>query len=179
MWVHGAAALDPVRQLSTHRNVFVDAMHWRVQIVHSDSELVVFQPEGGGVPHQVSRSAFLSAFKPVMDANFSERRVRIEGASKAKTFTAFVNGETFGGWCLPRFSYETASQIASALGVLRYEALEDRFVTDYGLFSMDDPVAFDCERIRVDGNLITVYPIGARVWSWEICDRKIRGMERA
>lgn len=80
-----------------------------------------------------------------------------------RTFPGFSQGHHWNGWECPAFSFDTAQQIARALGEFQnafYDAAADAFVIE----SDGDEEIYPAVLTETGDK---VYPLGAGVWMWE------------
>ncbi|BBA45377.1 TPA: hypothetical protein ACK3Q6_003778 [Burkholderia cepacia] len=88
------------------------------------------------------------------------------------SYQAYSRGERWNGWECPYFTIEEAMKLLDHpyLHGLRYDAESDKFIMADGDGEDLYQRVFAAEVVRVDGNPIKVYAIGACGWCWNKAD---------
>ena len=102
---------------------------------------------------------------------WSQSRFEIDGLG---TFDGYGDGETWNGWACPVFPLAEADRIAEVFRA-QSDAFEARYDPDTDEYVFRDPeddpdeapLAFGSGTIDVGGELVTVWFIGTRYWTWE------------
>lgn len=83
------------------------------------------------------------------------------------TFEGFESGPSWNGWSCPDFPIQSTLQIIEALNNQKEQKAElvGNDVIVYDGYS-ETTQTFSKKTIRVDGEVIEVYPIGAFSWTW-------------
>ena len=108
------------------------------------------------------------------------RRASFYIDSLPSIYPGITRGESWNGWAVPYFEKEVSEQIAEdysraakeqggdlADAHARYDEGNDAFLFYDPI--LKDEVAYPATMIEVDGEEVTVYPIGTREWTWERC----------
>ncbi|HEX9951970.1 MAG TPA: hypothetical protein VGB53_09400 [Rubricoccaceae bacterium] len=92
-------------------------------------------------------------------------------------YEGYTDGTTWNGWACPVFELEAARRIAADFLELgagfpeegQYRAAYDEASDRFTLYDPvnDDEATYGPDTIDVDGQSITIYPIGTREWTWE------------
>lgn len=89
-----------------------------------------------------------------------------------QSFTGFTDGSDWNGWACPYFTFEEAVRVLRASQPngfwWRYDSVDDAFTAGARpQASGDEPEYYEAETVEVDGETVTLYPVGARYWIWE------------
>ncbi len=116
--------------------------------------------------------------RPPDTSSESFRHSRFEIADVQGPYEGFTRGESWNGWAVPYFEREAALRIAEDYGRVakeqggdmadaraRYDDEAEAFLFYDPIY--DDEVAYEAFTISVDGEEVTVYPVGTREWTWE------------
>lgn len=84
-------------------------------------------------------------------------------------YEGYSAGELWNGWECPFFEFEIAERIAADMDGWHDEQ-EDRFCIPPDQNNPDEIDSFAATEIEVEGQMLKVYPIGARCWIWSATD---------
>lgn len=92
-----------------------------------------------------------------------------------QTFTGYSDGQRWKGWACPYFTAEEAQNIVALWNNAGIPAMQARYdaVTDTFRFmdeGMDEPVTFAGATVELDGEHVTLYPIGNGFWCWSAAE---------
>lgn len=82
---------------------------------------------------------------------------------------AYTAGERWNGWQMPRFELVEALRLLEHLPNLSYDSARDVFVASATDEDGEDEV-FAPTTLALSAGPVTVYPIGAGCWTWELAD---------
>lgn len=98
------------------------------------------------------------------------RRAKFTGDWMDGTLPGFTTGQTWNGWAMPLFEFETVNKIIEGMRndeqTLTYYPTRDAFVyvnPDWP----EEPDVYAASFIEIDGRRIKVYGIGAGFWCWD------------
>ncbi len=90
------------------------------------------------------------------------------------TYSGYTDGSTWNGWACPFFTREVAEKVLADSEKVGYKVSYDEerkaFVVRHEDDNPSDPEVFQAREIEVDGNLVTVYGIGAYSWVWSLVE---------
>ncbi len=126
---------------------------------------VEFIPQGGGFLRSMSRAEFERNFVPATAPVFERAMITADWLPEGVNLPAYSNGLAWNGWAMPHFDRETAMRLVEIMPEIRYDEQRDAFIAHDGTVGEDD--VFESVSIQVEGETVTVYPIGAGSWCWE------------
>jgi hypothetical protein len=148
--------------------VYIDSKGFRVETApDSPDGVVTFYPQGGGFQRVLPTIVFDSLYKPEL-AEPGFKAARFSGDwMEGETFPGYTDGNRWNGWAMPLFDFETAQRIVEGTNDpgLRYDSELDAFVYLNPDFP-DEPEIFGASFIKVDGQPVKTYGVGAGSWCW-------------
>ncbi|MBN3744692.1 hypothetical protein G3N96_04490 [Burkholderia sp. Se-20373] len=149
---------------SAERGLYRDASRRLIE-VSSIGPTVEFTPQGGGFLRSMSRADFERNFVPATVPAFERASITADWLPEGVNLPAYSNGLAWNGWAMPHFDRETAMRLSEIMPEIRYDEERDAFIAHDENTGEDD--VFVSVSIQVEGETLTVYPVGAGSWCWE------------
>lgn len=95
-----------------------------------------------------------------------------------KSFEGVTDGSDWNGWACPRFERAEAERVLRASEpngfAWTYDQASDQFVVTNESDDADSaPEVFRATTVRMNGERIKVYPVGAWSWIWEEAEHEL------
>lgn len=88
-------------------------------------------------------------------------------------FKGYTHGDHWNGWATPYFARDEAQRVAAALNKVYanphyawYDRGQDAFANFYEGDDPNDIEEWHGKQVEVDGQMLTLYAIGAYCWTW-------------
>ncbi|KND62276.1 hypothetical protein BVER_01709 [Candidatus Burkholderia verschuerenii] len=162
-----AEAVLQAHSNGVERGLYQDASGRLIE-VSSIGPNVEFIPQGGGFLRSMSRADFEKNFVPATVPAFERATITADWLPEGVNLPAYSNGLAWNGWAMPYFDRETAMRLVEIMPEIRYDEQHDAFIAHDETSGEDD--VFAGVSIQVEGEAVTVYPIGAGSWCWETSD---------
>jgi hypothetical protein len=123
-------------------------------------------PQGGGFQMNM-RPEFLAKYDVHVDpkAEVLRKAYFVIDSVENDSFEGYTAGERWNGWAQPEFTKEEGLRLVEALcDTLRYDEAMDAFVESDEAY--EEPTSYFGQEFIVDGELVTLYAIGAGCWTW-------------
>jgi len=149
--------------------IYADENDVRVEIAQRNEHFVLFYPQGGGFQRKAPVTEFDARFKPVKEElPFKEVAIQADWLPEGFQIKALSDGNVWNGWAQPFFRLEEALRLSEVMDNVTFDAANDRFVIRNEDYEPPEDVEFvDAVTLKVAGESIKTYPIGAGSWCWE------------
>jgi len=149
--------------------LYVDPLGFLVEVSREENGRVFFYPQGGGFERSCDKLAFEHDFKPAAPPAFYQAFVDGDWMDESDRLPAWLNGLRWNGWAQPRFEKNAADKIMNDTPAMFFDPGRNAYVLPADLdMGRDEEEVFPAETIDTADGPVTVWPIGAGYWCWQL-----------
>jgi hypothetical protein len=149
--------------------LYVDPTGTLFELSREENGRIFYFPQGGGFERSCDKLDFDRNFKPAAPGPFYKAFVDGDWMEESDRLPAWLNGLRWNGWAQPRFEKSAADKIMNDTPGMLFDPERNAYVLPADLdMGRDEEEVFPAETIDTHDGPVTVWPIGAGYWCWQL-----------
>ncbi len=149
--------------------LYVDPNGTLFELSREENGRIFYFPQGGGFERSCDKLDFDHNFKPASPGPFYKAFVDGDWMEESDRLPAWLNGLRWNGWAQPRFEKSAAEKIMNDTPGMFFDPARNAYVLPADLdMGRDEEEVFPAESIDTHDGPVTVWPIGAGYWCWQL-----------